>query len=238
MSDKTYVIADLHGRFDLLDIALSKIEANAPGTIVFTGDYVDRGPQSREIVERLMRGPIVAGWKWVCLKGNHEDMMRRAYGDPGDVEWWVENGGDQTLASYGWREGEAAKPAGFVPQAHVDWIANLPLCHLDKYRIYVHAGLDHSRSLVGQTAQILMWKRYLPQEVTEYHGRHVVHGHQASPDGPELYSGRSNLDTAAYYTARLVVGVFDDDKAGGPTSLIECVVPEIESPADGAHYSL
>jgi serine/threonine protein phosphatase 1 len=71
---KTYVIADLHGRYDLLNLALTRIEASAPGTVVFLGDYIDRGPASRQIIERLIAGPSV-GWNWVTLKGNHEELL-------------------------------------------------------------------------------------------------------------------------------------------------------------------
>jgi len=72
---KTYAIADLHGRFDLLEMALARIteRADPPATVVTLGDYVDRGPDSRKIVERLMAGLGRDGWQLICLKGNHED---------------------------------------------------------------------------------------------------------------------------------------------------------------------
>ena len=70
-------IADLQGRFDLLEMALAKIadHAELPGTIVTLGDYVDRGPDSRQVIERLMGGLGREGWRLICLKGNHEDIM-------------------------------------------------------------------------------------------------------------------------------------------------------------------
>src|SRR5262249_18355698 len=74
---KTYAIADLHGRFDLLEMALACIVERAEplGTLVTLGDYVDRGPDSRKIIERLMAGLGREGWRLICLKGNHEDIM-------------------------------------------------------------------------------------------------------------------------------------------------------------------
>jgi serine/threonine protein phosphatase 1 len=74
---KTYAIADLHGRFDLLEMALTCIveRAEPSGTVVTLGDYVDRGPDSRKIIERLIAGPGLDGWRLICLKGNHEDIM-------------------------------------------------------------------------------------------------------------------------------------------------------------------
>ena len=77
MMSKTYAIADLHGRLDLLEMALARIadHADLPGTIVTLGDYVDRGPDSRQVIERLMGGLGREGSRLICLKGNHEDIM-------------------------------------------------------------------------------------------------------------------------------------------------------------------
>jgi len=98
---KTYVIADIHGRYDLLSLALERIEANqSGGTVVFTGDYVDRGPASKQVMRRLMSGPFGDHWTWVCLKGNHEDMMVAACRGIADIGWWIGNGGSQTLQSF------------------------------------------------------------------------------------------------------------------------------------------
>ena len=77
MMSKTYAIADLHGRLDLLEMALARIteRAKLPATLVTLGDYIDRGPDSRQIIERLMGGLGRNGWRLICLKGNHEDIM-------------------------------------------------------------------------------------------------------------------------------------------------------------------
>ena len=99
----TYAIPDLHGRFDLLETAIDKIVKHSASqrlTIVTLGDYVDRGPNSRKVLERLM------GWReetltLVNLKGNHEAMMWETCNNLAELSWWIENGGDQTLASYG-----------------------------------------------------------------------------------------------------------------------------------------
>jgi serine/threonine protein phosphatase 1 len=74
---RTYAIADLHGRFDLLEMALAKFANHAvlPATVVTLGDYVDRGPDSRQVIERLMGGLDHKSWRLICLKGNHEDIM-------------------------------------------------------------------------------------------------------------------------------------------------------------------
>lgn len=219
---KTFVIADLHGRFDLLEKALSKIEASqSSGKIIFLGDYVDRGPKSRQVIERLRDGPTLSNWSWVVLIGNHELAMIRAWKDQRHIDWWMINGAGPTLLSYGQVEGQAPDPSGNIPKAHINWAAKLPFCHLDKHRIYVHAGVDHAVPFEEQSERTLTEKRYRPVDEMDYNGLHVVHGHTPHAEGPMLYKGRTNLDTMAFKTGRLVIGVFDDDKAGGPVDLIE-----------------
>jgi len=209
----TYAIADLHGRHDLLMAALERIEGANPrgGKIIFLGDYVDRGPDSAQVLETLMRGPDDAGrWTWVCLKGNHEDMMVSTLGGP-DEEWWLGNGGVATVASFG----------GVIPEEYLAWCRALPTWHEDAQRVYVHAAVDPSKALNEQSEAMLMWTRYGEEYNAGYRGKHVVHGHTPHKDGPVLFSERTNLDTGAVFTGRLVVGVFDDEIPGGPRSLIE-----------------
>lgn len=219
-----YAIADLHGRLDLLELALAEIEKREPGTVVFLGDYIDRGPNPSGVIERLISGPTVPGWRWVCLKGNHEDIMRRAYHDKININWWLQNGGGATLLSYGQEVGQRAEPAKYVPKVHIEWIESLPLWHNESYRFFVHGGFNHRASPFEQHEETLLWKLYnfgdddfdLP-----YFGFHVVHGHRQFENGPKLYEHRTDLDCGAFYTDRLVVGVFDDDKDGGPVEIIE-----------------
>src|SRR5258707_353540 len=109
----TYVIPDLHGRFDLLHEALAKIAdhpAGNLGVIVALGDYVDKGPDSRQIIERLRLGAL-EGWGFVPLKGNHDAMMVESLRHKAKIESWIEKGGDTALQSYG--------SAAAVPQAHI-----------------------------------------------------------------------------------------------------------------------
>lgn len=219
----TYAIADLHGRFDLLQAALLQIKQHhsdrEPGRIITLGDYIDRGPESRQVIERLMAG-VDGGWQLVCLKGNHEDIMVKTLRVPLHPDWWIGNGGGTTLVSYGHEKSGQYRP-DVVSAAHVDWVANLPTMIADKHRIYVHAGIDRFVSLNEQDREVLLWKLYDFDDPGGHGDLHVVHGHHQFEDGPVLHSGRTNLDTFAWATGRLVVGVFDDDKAGGPIDLIE-----------------
>ena len=211
----TYVIGDIHGLDDLLGAALGEINARARGAaavIIALGDYVDKGPQSRQVIERLLPG-IGGGWKFIALKGNHDAMMVEAVRDPSKLAAWLETGGDAALASYG------GDPAA-VPQAHIGWLDRLPLTHVDAHRLYVHAGVEPGVPLDRQSETTLLWKRYPKGNPDGFGERHVVHGHDNDPEGPLLYAGRTNLDTAAWKTGRLTVGVFDDDRPGGPVEFI------------------
>lgn len=225
----TYVIADLHGRFDLLQAALTTIAEHANGRafkIVTLGDYVDRGPQSRQVIGRLMAAQA-AGANLICLKGNHEYMMHRALtrtwfasaSRARCLSWWKHNGGDSTLASYG----------NEVPSNHLRWMKNLPTMHVDEHRIFVHAGVDPTKTLDEQTDEFLLWHRYSEDADIGHGKRHVVHGHTPNPQGPEKLSSRTNLDTLAWNTGRLVIAVFDDHTPGPAITYIE--LPRARTPA-------
>jgi serine/threonine protein phosphatase 1 len=219
MAGTTFAVADLHGRFDLLEAALDAIEGyGAPlerdRTVIFLGDYVDRGPESARILDRLSAAPP-ADWRWTCLKGNHEAMMALALRNPERFDWWLENGGGATVASYGERRERIAD--------HLAWIDRLPSIHTDAHRVYVHAGVEPRMPLHAQAEMTLLWKRY-PKGAPGGHGaRHVVHGHDPDEDGPLLYERRTALDTRAWSTGRLVIGVFDDQVAGAPVDMIEVI---------------
>jgi serine/threonine protein phosphatase 1 len=212
---QTFVIPDIHGRLDLLERGLAEIAVRSRGeknTVVTIGDYVDKGPESKGVIDRLMSG-IGDGFALVTLKGNHDAMMVDALRDGSKVAGWLEKGGDEALVSYG---GDAAR----VPRSHVDWLDRLRPFHVDIHRLYVHAGVDDRIPLEDQSLQTLLWKRY-PKGYSQGFGDfHVVHGHDNDPDGPLLFEGRTNLDTLAWKTGRLMIGVFDDDRAGGPVDFI------------------
>lgn len=216
----TYVVPDIHGRVDLLSDGLDNIVEHAAGqigTIVALGDYADKGPDSKGVIDRLRIGPP-EGWSLFPLKGNHDAMMVEALRNPSKMEWWLERGGDAAIKSYG------GDPFN-VPAADIEWLDKLPLIHIDRFRIYVHAGIDPKMPLDQQTQKTLLWKRYPEEFHVGFGDRHVVHGHDSFVDGPKLYGGRTNLDSRAWRTGRLVIGVFDDEKPGGPVDLIQAIGP-------------
>lgn len=215
-----FAIGDIHGRLDLFERALRAIAdygADAHKSAVFLGDYVDRGPQSAGVVSRLMR---LAGPGFVCLKGNHEAMMVEALRPGGGrLDFWLSNGGAETLESYG--------GAGGVPDEQLIWLDRLPLWWADPHRYYVHAGVEPHLAMEDQDEAALLWirDRFLmaPAEALP---RHIVHGHtprwreKRDPAQPELLPQRTNLDTGAWMTGVLSVGVFDEAIPGGPIEVL------------------
>lgn len=214
----TIVIPDLHGMSYLLDAALKKIEESKleVSKIVFTGDYIDRGKDSAGVVATVKK--LIQEGKAIALKGNHEDMMASSFDfwgdyDPTACPWWMPNGGDVTLESYGY----------LMESAYRDslWMKLLPLYCLDDYRIYVHGYAPvtcENPDLFDPNS--VMWDRYDKLEDFGWFGRHVVHGHTPRKK-PELLVNRTNLDTRASETGILHVGVFDDSIGGGPVEVWE-----------------
>jgi serine/threonine protein phosphatase 1 len=199
----TYAIADLHGRYDLLSEAVTKVvehsKSDRLATIITLGDYVDRGPKSRQVIERLMYwgSPDL---KLVCLKGNHEDIMWQCCRQPIKAGWWMDNGGGATLISYGQNYGDVVD-VKVVPEQHLRWIEELPLMHVDRHRVYVHVGVDPDLPLAAQDPDQLLWKIYKGADQRGHGARHVVHGHHQFRDGPVTIEGRTNLDTQAWIPA-------------------------------------
>lgn len=219
----TYAIPDIHGRLDLLLAAIDRIAAHSegqPATVVTLGDYVDRGPASCGVIEFLMRWNLEP-LALIALKGNHEQMMWETCNRYADGDVWLRNGGRETLRSYDPRF--SSPPYDIVPQAHLDWIASLGSMHIDQHRVFVHAGVDPSIPLSQQAPTTLLWKRYRKGFAKGHGQKHVVHGHDADPAGPLVMSGRTNLDAMAWKTGRLTVGVFDNDRVGGATQILEVV---------------
>lgn len=208
----TYAIGDIHGCIGPLKKLLEKIEQNTPdgGTVVFLGDYVDRGPDSKAVVDLIMAGPQKKGWKWIALMGNHEDMMVGAVLGHYDPEWWIGNGGDATIASYGER----------LDGKHIEWMLNLPQLHEDEHRIYVHAGVDETVPLAEQTEKELLWSRKPPHYSGEYWGKHLVHGHTPASQNPITVGNRTNVDSAAVFGGKLSCVVFADDMPGEPIDIM------------------
>ena len=185
-------IGDIHGMAELLDEVLAALPAQ--GELVFLGDYIDRGPESREVIARLM----ALGWERPChfLRGNHEEMMLAALddGDPAMRVDWLLNGGVQTLDSYG----------GTPPNAHLDFIRQTELYFATADYIFVHAGLLPGCTPEDTPPEDLLWIREPFLDAIYDWGRLVVHGHTPCKTGvPDIRPNRINIDTAAVYGGAL-----------------------------------
>jgi len=209
---RVYAIGDVHGRDDLLGELLARIEADnderprARTHIVFLGDLIDRGPQSREVIERLS-SYAPAGMTPVFLIGNHEEVLIRLLaGEHGFVESWLRFGGAQCLRSYGVDPAPlshmassraAAIVAKAIPAAHADFLRSFA----DTFRIgdylFVHAGIRPGVALDDQVQSDLRWIRRPFLETSDDHGFLVVHGHTIK-DRIDVRHNRIGIDTGAY----------------------------------------
>lgn len=220
----TYVFPDLHGRLDHLRGALLSVEddgMNPDDTLVFLGDYIDRGPESAQLIKEL-RKLSEARDKVICLSGNHEYMMLWGLLEGGEaLNGWMINGGVQTVESYTNGLGELDQAA---MEIDAKWFSELETWHEDAHRVYVHAGVSPLRDLDNQLVETLHWHRYENMDGTGYRGKHVVHGHTPNKLGPVTVGNRTALDVGAVWTGRYVVAVFDDAVAGGPVRVLEVLV--------------
>ncbi len=213
-----YAVGDVHGRLDLLERLRDMIEADAAGipaarkVIVYLGDYVDRGPDSRRVVELLIEEPL-AHLKAVHLIGNHEAMLLSFLTDPGQVRLWFMNGGDATLRSYGvdlWAETDANDRAAFLrqcfidrlPDSHLAFYHALRLTHEEGDYLFVHAGIRPGVPLDAQDPEDLIWIREEFLHSMADHGKVIVHGHTPMHEA-QLRPNRIGIDTGAVYGGKL-----------------------------------
>ncbi len=207
-----YAVGDIHGRKDLLDELHQKIAEDARGrdadrrVVVYLGDYVDRGPDSKAVVESLIRSPL-GGFESYYLKGNHEDFLLRFLEAPDADASWFGNGGEETLESYGVAPPETLSTeelssvrdtfAAALPDDHKRFLDSLILYHVEGDYAFVHAGIRPGVPLDKQKPEDLMWIRddFLYSE--DRHSHMIVHGHTISAD-PEIRASRIGIDTGAF----------------------------------------
>jgi serine/threonine protein phosphatase 1 len=221
---RIYAIGDIHGRLDLLrDLheAIRKDAAKAPNkrkTLVYLGDYVDRGPQSSEVIDVLVREPL-EGFRTVHLKGNHEDFLLRFLEDAFIGPDWMMNGGMETLESYDLRfydrgcawdglEGIRRDFLEVLPESHLDFLQGLERYHVEGDYLFVHAGIKPGVAVENQADEDLMWIRHGFLDCEADLGKIVVHGHTIR-NTPDERPNRIGIDTGAFYSGRLTCLVLD-----------------------------
>jgi serine/threonine protein phosphatase 1 len=215
-----YAVGDIHGRLDLLEDLLRRIETDAerhPGdserALIFLGDYIDRGPSSRGVVDRLLEDPL-PGISTVRLMGNHEEALLSFIDGASDGLDWLTFGGLETLLSYGVPLRTIPSTGQQVIELRQALTEAIPRSHLDFFRrctfrhsvgdyVFVHAGVRPGIPLERQTPTDLMWIRddFLRARIPMPE-RVIVHGHTIV-DLPQDRSHRINLDTGAFVSGRL-----------------------------------
>jgi len=186
----TYVVGDIHGCLAPLDRLLAKIAPRPEDEVVFVGDYIDRGPQSREVVDRLLGLPH----RCIFLMGNHERMLLDFLAGE-DEELYLENGGRATLESYG-------GSSDGIPAAHLAFFRNLRLMYETPDYLIVHAGIRPLTPVAEQSVHDIIWIR---QEFFKFIGKYpkpVIFGH--TPLRQVLMADdRIGIDTGCVYGGKL-----------------------------------
>lgn len=213
---RVYAIGDIHGCSDLLDRMVQAIGADLAthpahdALTVTLGDYIDRGPDSRGVLDRLARNPFPTAY--LALKGNHEQLLSTFLTDPSVMGHWRELGAIETLKSYGVSAGAlmpardyskaAAAFRDALPLEHLQFLSQLKLSFDAGSYFLCHAGIRPGVPFDRQSEEDLLWIRedFLDSRID--FGKVVVHGH-TPVDQPEILPNRINIDTGAFFTGRL-----------------------------------
>ncbi|WP_028348255.1 metallophosphoesterase family protein [Bradyrhizobium murdochi] len=211
---RIYAVGDIHGRADLLSEIIARIDDDirrrpiARAIEVYLGDYVDRGPHSKTVIDLL--AVRLVNHHAVCLRGNHEAVMEGFLQDPAILQYWLQLGGMQTLASYGVELHDETATANDVHRRFLDAFPRthqlFMQCLRNQFRcgdfLFVHAGIRPDVPIEHQDPNDLMWIRDAFLDCTRDHEQFIVHGHTPVPH-PDIRHNRINIDTAAWRTGTL-----------------------------------
>ncbi|EJW12938.1 putative serine/threonine protein phosphatase [Rhodovulum sp. PH10] len=219
---RVYAVGDVHGRADLLEALFARIDADTAArkavrpVEIYLGDYIDRGPRSRDVVDLMIARR--AARETVQLRGNHETYIVRFLDDPGLLRTWRRFGGLETLLSYGLRpslnpddDELAALSAALkevLPAEHLAFFRALPTKFSLGDFFFVHAGVKPGVPLAAQDDQDLIWIRDPFLMHDGLYEKTVVHGHTPVPE-PEVKRNRIDIDTGAFATGRLTCLVIE-----------------------------
>lgn len=239
MSGRTFAIGDIHGETDHLFRLLGGFPTlDAEDTVVFIGDYVDRGPHSKQIVDYVRKFHETTPAKVVALRGNHEDAWLKVI-DEGWDEFVLPppNGCLATMRSYTGgrfpREDEPPKPeekfilqtGEFFPPDVVEWFRGLPYWYEDDHAIYVHAGLPQNEHGFMHPSEVkakvaLLWLRDA-DFFEKYRGKRVVFGHTRTEYLPPELSGYTPEDPKDLWAGECVIGIDTGCGSGGFLTAVE-----------------
>lgn len=194
-----FAIGDVHGCAEELRALIQKLPLRKDSLVVFLGDYIDRGPDSRGVVDTIL--DLQQYCRVICLLGNHELMLREFLdgSDSRRVARFIYNGGSATLASYADHDGVFV-----MPEEHRDFYDSLLYHHVEGDHCFVHAGLpaDVHEIDIAVHGEEMVWMRQRPGMPEPNYSKIVVHGHSAIPE-IDIQPRRINLDTACVYGRRL-----------------------------------
>lgn len=212
---RIYAIGDIHGRADLLIDTIERIDGDLErrpigrSVEVYLGDYVDRGPDSKAVIDLL--SVRLVNNRAICLRGNHEELMERFLRDPDHLDAWSQLGGLQTLESYGVvpdpNGGETSRDlhnrfCRLFPRTHLLFLQCLKPWLGCGDLLFVHAGIRPGVPFEQQQLNDLIWIRgeFLDSQLD--HGKLIVHGHTPVPH-PDIRANRINIDTGAVWSGTL-----------------------------------
>lgn len=212
---RLYAVGDIHGRLDLLCEIDGRIRDDAAAaqaarnTVVYLGDYIDRGDHSREVIDWLIDHPP-RGFERVLLLGNHEDSLMQFLTDVQIGPAWLAYGGAATLHSYGIKppttDRDFVRVQGGLrdklPPRHLSFMRDLALCHVEGDYFFVHAGIRPGVPLDAQRQEDMLWIRDEFLFSREDFGKIVVHGHTIT-ESPEVRPNRIGIDTGAFASGTL-----------------------------------
>lgn len=203
-SGKIFAVGDVHGCVDKLKTLLGMIKLDWDrDMMVFLGDYVDRGPDSRGVIELLLDLKKRHGDRLIFLKGNHEWMfMQFLKGE--EQDFFLQNGGIETLESYLLEKGKTD-----IPQSHLDFLDNLDLYFETQDYIFVHAGLRSNIPISEQSPEDLLWIRSPFLKSSYDWGKRIIFGHTPF-SVPFIEANKVGIDTGAVYGGRLTCLMLPD----------------------------
>lgn len=228
-ASRLIAIGDIHGCYDELDMLIKYIKPTSTDTIIFLADYIDRGPNSKAVLDTVME--LKQQCNVITLLGNHEAMMREAFNfenSPTDrincVKFWLRNGGNATLDSYMFSAddllsehiNETYLPASL--QKHLDLINEMALCYVTDTHIFVHATPLPNKDIEEQDEIELTWRRAgrldAEYDYTHISGKTIVSGHTAQDSGNVRKLSDKNIiiDSGCFHTGWLTAMIVNESR--------------------------
>ena len=205
--ERLLVVSDIHGCYNQFIQLLQKAKLTKEDRLIVLGDFIDRGPDSKKMIDILIKIQELFP-KTIVLRGNHEDLLLEYLKGRLSHHIFLFNGGNTTIKSYlgDYNAGMLKRP--FIedfPKEHYKFLNDLPYRYETEEYLFVHAGLRPNIPLEKQTEEDMTWIR--GEFLYSFHdfGKKVIHGHSANEYGPEIRENRINLDTAGVFGGKFTM---------------------------------